>query len=212
MKRVFIFGLIVLCAFFSGCAPQAERWQSELLYAMEDLGRDRLAGECSFMIFPIIINDAFDTSDILSPKRLKKLLHKIQNGAKVYTHGEFEKKYLASHGKDSLELFYSDLFKKDILSLASRDTVWSAIPGRYLLIIRLNEGMSIKSFEGVKKRKIVLESELWHTKRHEVVWRLQTAGYEMKEKVTDAEFIAEGIEEVLKEIPLFLSSKNEENW
>ena len=179
---------------------------------MDNLGRDRLADECSFMLFPVIINGGFDSSDALSPKGLRKILHTYQSGVNVYLREDFEKRYLARHDRDTLDMFYSHLFNREILSLAGSDSLWSAMPGRYLVVIRLHDGMSIKSFEGVRKRKIVLESELWHTKRHEVVWRLRTSGFEMGDTVSDAEFIARGVEEIFSRIPEFLSSRNEENW
>ena len=212
MKYITIIFLFIMITVVPHCGSRMEQWNSEVLYSIEDLGRNRLSAECSFLLFPVIINMTFDSSAVLSPKDLSKLLHKHQSGVKVYLRKDFEKKYLSSHSKDSLDNFYTNLFEKDMLSLAGSDTVWNSMSGRYLIVIRLNEGMSIKSFDGLQKRKIVLEGELWHTKRHEVVWRVQSSGFEMKKKVSDAEFIAQGVEEIFKQIPEFLSIRNEENW
>lgn len=213
--RMKLFTLFTLCLTIFVtlfCAPKVNQWQSELLYSIEDLGRDRQSAECSFLLFPVIINNSFDSSTALSPKRLQRILNKYQNSVTVYKQRDFEKKYLSLHSKDSLDIFYTNLIKKDMLSLSGSDSVWSTMSGRYLIIVRLMEGMNIKSFDGLQKRKIVLESELWHTKRREVVWRTQVSGFEMKEKVSDAEFIAQGVEEIFKLIPEFLSVRNEENW
>ncbi len=212
MKHFKILSLFILITFIPQCASKVEQWHSEQLYSIENLGRNRLSAECSFLLFPVIISKSFDSTAALSPEKLQKILRKYQIGVKTYIKKDFEDKYLSLHSKDSLDRFYTILFEKDILSLAAKDSVWNSMPGQYLILIRLNNGMSIKSFDGLQKRKIVLESELWHTKRHEVVWRLKTSGFEMKKKVSDAEFIAQGVEEIFKQIPEFLSVRNEENW
>ena len=73
-------------------------------------------------------------------------------------------------------------------------------------------GMRISSFDGVTKKKAVLEGEIWHKKNSEVVWRAQTSGFEMDKKRGDAQFIADGIKELFKLLPEFIPLKEVENW
>ncbi len=207
-----LFVLVVLIIVCMHCASRHSLWQTELQYIMKDLGRDRLAPECSYLVLPLIIDNALDSSIKVSPKHIGKTLQKYQPGKRVFSYKTLEKRFLKRHPQTLLDSFYQDIISQKILSLTARDSVWEYIPSSYVLIIRVTHGVHIKSFEGLQKRKVVLEGELWYVKNREIAWHVRSTGHEMNRKIPDGEFILKGIEELIKEIPPFLAVQNEENW
>ena len=213
LYALFFSGILsITVTIVTGCAPKTGHWESELLYIKDEISHNKLTTGNSILLFPLIIDEGFDTSAALSPKLLKKSLLSQSGGIEVFFKKDFEKAYLSTQPWELLDSFYVKLFKNDILAITTSDSAWKYMPGLFVVIFRLNKGLRISSFDGIMKKKAVLEGEIWDKKNIEVVWRGQTSGFEMGKKTNDAQFIASGIKEIFKLFPQFISLKEVDNW
>lgn len=207
-----IVAFTVTVILFSVCVPNTGKWESQLLYKKDEIKHNKLTTGNSVLLFPLIREKTFDTTAELSPEVVLKPIIKQQTEIELLFKKDFEKAFSANNSRESLDSFYVKLFENDILGIMTSDSAWKYMPGQFLLIIRMRKGVRINSFDGIMKRKAVLESEIWDRKKGEVIWRAQTSGFEMNKKTGDAQFIAEGIKEIFKLLPEFIPFKEMENW
>ena len=213
MNNKFVSGALTVVAILSIlCAPNTGQWEAELLYKKDEIEHNKLTTGNSVLLLPLIREKAFDTTTALKPEVLVRSVLKQQAEIEVLFKKDFEKAFRANNSGESLDSFYVKLFENDILGLTTRDSAWKYMPSQFVIVMRLNKGVRISSFDGVTKKKAVLESEIWDKKNSEVVWRAQTSGFEMGKKKGDAQFIADGIKEIFKLLPEFIPLKELENW
>lgn len=213
LKGIYLFRYISIFFLLSmGCASGTGEWRSKLLYSNKEFGKRQYSTRNSILLLPLITEKGFDTGTALPQVVQKEALHRLQGNIEIYFKKDFEEAYLLTNSRELLDSFYIKLFANDFLALTSYDSVWRSVPSQYIMVIRINNGARINSFDGILKRKAVLEIELWDVKNVEVVWRAESSGFEMNSKITDAEFIAQGIKEAFKLLPEFLPVANEENW
>ncbi len=213
LKNLLLPGCAYVCGvIFISCTAPSVQWKAELLYTSSELESNRLSTGNSILFLPLITRDGFDTSRTLSPEALTKSLVATQGKLKLFFKKDFEESFLPRNSRELLDSLYASLFRNDILALHAVDTVWKTIPARFVIVLRLNTGVRIKSFDGIVKRKAELEGELWDTKRIEIVWRAQSSGYQMDTKITDAEFISRGVREIFNLLPEFIPVRDEEDW
>lgn len=212
ISRILFNGLLLFLLFaYVKCASNKGQWRLKLTYSSEKIGKDRLLTDFSLFFLPIVNGNKFDTFSVYLNKKFKKAIGK-QVGCKVYFKKDFEKLCVSSECKMSLVDFYNGILKDDILEITTCDSVWKYIPGRYMIIIRIKHSVRISSLEGILKRKAFLKAELWDSENVGVVWRAESSGYEMNEKVTDKEFIHKGIKEILGFLPAFVPVRDEKDW
>jgi|GEM_PF-3185175 len=202
----------VLLLLFAGCTPGTRQWSSEILFQKNEIEHNRLSTGNSILLFPLVTESGFDTTSAFSPAALTKDLLQLQKGVTLAGKADFEKAYRAAHTSESLEAFYRGLFKNDMLVLTTNDSAWACMPAQFVVIIRLNKGVRISSFDGILKRKVALESEIWNAKNAEVVWRGQVSGFEMNKEKSDADVLVAGIRELFKLFPEFIPRNEIENW
>ncbi len=212
LKIIRLFSLFPFFFLIIQCASKTGEWRSKLLFVNEDVSKGRLLSGGSILLFPLITEKGFDTTASLSSEKQAKMLHAIRGKLKLYVKKEFEENYLSNNDRALLDSFYISLFANDLLKITASDSIWKSVPSRYILLIRVDKGIRINTFDGVLKRKAVLEGELWDAKNIEVVWRAQSSGYEMDDKVADAVFVAEGMKEIYRLLPEFLLDTKGKNW
>ena len=187
-------------------------WVPSVAYVQRGLGKDRLSDNNSILLMPLINEKLFDTSKALRPQRIIDLYLKPQRKAGACFKEDFEERFIAKYKKNVSWQFYKHLLNGEILSLAKDDSAWSVMPCRYVFLLRITKGMRIQSFEGVTKRKAVLEGEMWDSRTAEIVWRGQVTGSSVNVKISDSDFIIEGIIRLFRQLPEFYQVRNEENW
>ena len=211
-KKLVSGALTVTTILFIVCAPNTGQWESELLYKKDEIAHNKLTTGNSILLFPLIREKAFDTTTTLKPEVLIRSVLKQQAEIEVLFKKDFEKAYRANNSGESLDSFYVQLFENDMLGITTSDSAWKYMPSQFVIVMRLNTGVRISSFDGVTKKKAVLESEIWDKRKSEVVWRARTSGFEMDKKKGDAQFIADGIKELFTLLPEFIPLKEVENW
>lgn len=198
--------------FFSCSIALTGKWHPKIVFSRETLGTDRLSTGNSILLLPLISENEFDTNTALLPQIQRKTLLKYQEGIKIFTKESFEKIFQTPEEQQLLTNFYSQLFKNEILVLASLDTIWKQLPSRYLMVIRIIKGSRISSFEGKLKRKAFMEMELWDARYREIACRVHSQGFEMNEEISDIKFLAKGLESIFTILPHFFPEANTENW
>jgi hypothetical protein len=99
-----------------------------------------------------------------------------------------------------------------MVALANSDSVWKEMKTEYCLAVRINHALTIKGFNNIVTRRMVLETELWNVDSAEAVLRIQVQASAQGEKITDAEFIRSALGAAFEKLPVFAPSTNEQNW
>lgn len=209
--RIFFIVLILIVYFFN-CSIKTGKWNSEIIYSNEGLKNDRMSTDNSVLLLPLITKVGFDSSNTFSPHIQTELLKTIQKYITYYYKADLEKKYSEKNETGKLDDFYQKLIDGNTLALTASHSVWENMPSHYLMAIRLNNGSRIRSFDGILKRKVSLEAELWDAKRVEIVWHAKSSGVEMNKNKSDAEFVLKGIKNIFELLPEFFRAANESNW
>ncbi len=202
---------VFLLLFLSGCASRTDSFRTELLYRHVSLNREQFSNQ-SILILPSIMDSSFVSSGILSTDSLRKLLSSVRTDMRPCPREEFERACLQKFEKRTLNGFYTDIVHGDILALQTSDSVWSHMPCKYLLTLRVAYGARVRTFEKKLMRSVRVEAELWDTENIEVVWRAETRGAERDAKTDDSQFLREAILHLLGQLPAYKPSSNEKNW
>ncbi|MDD5674131.1 MAG: hypothetical protein PHC61_08215 [Chitinivibrionales bacterium] len=186
------------------------------MYARQDYCHPAFNGgalaDQSVLILPLFTKYGFDTSQALSPVRQASLLASVKKRVVVKTDRSFEKTFITPAGKAMVDSFYLRLSRSDVIGLQSLDSVWKHLDARYCLAVRVLYAVSIKSFSGVRKKKVHLEGELWDADNMALVWRAEVTGATLDPAVTDAEFFRSALSSMYAALPQDIPAINEKNW
>ncbi|MGD9199985.1 MAG: hypothetical protein PVI26_00340 [Chitinispirillia bacterium] len=207
----FYFLIIFFISFFD-CVNKTGKWNSEVINASDKLKNNRLSTDNSILLLPLITSYGFDTSIALSPKNQTELLKKIQKHISFYYRADLENEFSKKNNIKELDNFYKKLIDGKTLDLTVFHSVWESMPSHYVMVFRINNGSRIRSFDGILKRKVLLEAELWDSEKVEIVWHAKSSGVEMNKDKSDAEFILNGIRNTFELLPEFFRAVNESNW
>jgi hypothetical protein len=210
--RSFLFVVVLFCLCTPPPAlPLLETYASSILYQQRSFSGASLSGQ-SVLVLPICMKSGLDTNASVSPQRISKLLLAARGDVEPVTKEEFETRYSARHDTASLSSFYGLLFKGTMVALANSDSVWKEMKTTYCLAVRITNAINIKGFNGLVKRRMDLETELWNVDSAEVVLRIQVQASARGERITDAEFIRNALRAAFEKLPVFAPSTNEQNW
>ena len=175
-------------------------------FSGKDLG-DRTIGLC-----PLLKSQGADSSGILNTYMLLNHAVNARPDLKFVPYVDTEKKVADQWGREVLHSFYIQLFKSDMITLQTSDSLWKATGCDYYLVNRLKNGSNIKSFDNSERKKIEIEAELWDCSTNEPVWRQVVNGVCPDGKQTDAQFVKDALSRVLKEIPELLPAYDNKHW
>lgn len=211
LKHMYVSSVLVYAVLWC-CSAQTGAWRSEVLHYNSNAIEDRYTAGRSVLVLPLIADGKFDTSTTFSSREQAKVIQSIRRSAVPVLQNEFETHCLQTNANLPLDSFYTDIFTQDILSLAAREAVWHCIPGRYMLVTRIQKGVRIQSFEGTVKRKAVVHGELWDVKQYEIIWSANATGVEIGKKITDKKFIMNGLKTLYQALPDIIPVVNEDEW
>jgi hypothetical protein len=186
-------------------------YAASVLYQQRTFSGSSLSGQ-SVLVLPICTKSGLDTNASLSPQRISKLLLAVRGDIEPVTREEFETRYSARHDTASLAAFYRLLFNGNMVALANSDSVWKEMKTDYCLAVRINHAITIRDFNNIVKRRMVLETELWNVDSAEAVLRIQVQASAQGGNITDAEFIRNALSASFEKLPVFAPSTNEQNW
>ena len=204
------------CTVFCLCTPApqtapAVTYNAEISYQQQWFSGGSLTDE-SLLILPVLTASGADTTSALSGRHIGKLFQAARPDVEPVTKEEFETRYATDHDTASLSAFYRLLFKGAMVPLANSDSVWKEMKTAYCLATRVTNALTIRDFNGVVKRRMILETELWNVDSAEAVLRISVQASAMSQALTDAEFIKAALAAAFEKLPVFAPASNEQNW
>jgi hypothetical protein len=185
-------------------------YRASVVYQQRNFSGGSLSGQ-SVMVLPILSKKGFDTTSALGASECAALLSGVRGDVTPVYRDEFEKRYLAGHDSASLANFYNKLASGEVMALCTSDSVWKAMGTPYCSVIRIKNALTIKGFDGVVKRRLVLESELWDVDSSETVLRVEVQG-RAGQQTSDVDFVKAALRSAFEKLPAFAPASHEKNW
>jgi hypothetical protein len=117
-----------------------------------------------------------------------------------------------SLGAEEVRRFRSLLYNGDVVALQAMDTVWRAVGYDYLLAIRLQRGMYIKTFNQMMRKRYVIEAELWDCSEVETTWRVIIDGTCTRKGYSDRRFLLASLEQITAALPSAVPAYDTKSW
>ena len=187
-------------------------WDATKVYADEKVMSSRLSEGNSVVILPLIVGQVFDTLRGDFVKKAATSLSKTQSAFKPLTIDDLCISWNKMNAGRPIDSFFMPILADNILRLASLDDAWAAVPAHYLMITRLVGGVAIAGTESRYKRRATITVEIWDATTQSVVWRGKANGYEMDRRVSDADFILNGLKALYEKLPPVFPVVNDERW
>jgi hypothetical protein len=204
------FALVCLCAPAARNGPEAS-YDAEISYQERSFSGGSLTDQ-TVLILPVMTKAGLDTTTALSPQNIGRLFQAARPDVEPVTKEEFETRYSIRHDTASLPAFYRLLFKGSVVAAANSDSVWKEMKTAYCFAARITNALTIRGFNGLVKRRMNMETELWDVDSAEAVLRIRVQATAQGEAMTDAEFIRRALAAAFEKLPVFAPSSNEQNW
>jgi hypothetical protein len=201
-RSVLLFISVILLHLY--CSPSPYGFSVDLLYSREKFSGSDLY-ERSIGICPILRDTGYYTSQFLRLEGYLEELKKMRSDLQFIPADEIERHFLNKWGMDSLKEFFNLLFKGEIASLQTRDSLWSGIKSEYYLVMRLRNASTVRTFNNVTRKRVSVEAELWNCKDQEVLWRTMVRGI-CNNNVPDSKFLLEAVKHACEKLPSLLPS------
>lgn len=208
-RKVVLIACLNSVFLISACIPPCNYSYKHLYTEKHFTGRsvyDRTISLC-----PVLFEDGPDTT-LLSEKKLSETLKKIRPDLKINSVKKMENAFTGDSGSQLLANFYEKLYKSDMVSLQTSESVWSKAQSDYLLVIRVKGGYSLKTFKKRTLKKIDLETELWNCRNMEVVWRGSVESSCTKGEISDSHAFSETVKRAFNELPSAVPSYDDNEW
>ncbi len=187
------------------CSPSPYGFSVNHLYSREKFSSSELY-ERSIGICHLLRDTCYDTLQFLRSKSHFEELKKVRSDLQFISADEIERHFLNKWSMDSLQQFFTLLFKGQIATLQTRDSLWSGIKSDYYLVMRLRDASTVKTFNNAVRKRVSVEAELWDCKDQEVLWRIIVRGICVRGKIPDRQFLLEAVKNVFEKLPKPLPS------
>lgn len=196
-----ICGAIIICFVnFLDCSPPQYEFTVDQLYVRENFSGRNVSNR-NICMGPLLTDHGLDTSGILNSTHQFQTITRERPDLQFVPLSKFETTFKKKISSNDLNLLYHQLFKAEMISLQTSDSVWKAVPGDYLMVLRATKALKLKTFDKMIKKELNIEGELWDCTRMEVAWRVKVQGSGLNEKVSDSQFLIEAIKKIYKALP-----------
>jgi hypothetical protein len=195
----------------AGCALQAPAIKTTLLYQDSRFGAIDFSGQ-SLLLLPVITPQGFDTAAVFSDSSQAFLMRGLRRDLTIKTRSIFEVHSIQSRDTASLNRFYIRIFSNDIVGLQTSDAVWASMPCRYVLFVRLLNGISVLTLDKKHLRRMDLEAELWESRGARVVWRTTLRINDSDSKSSDVIMARSALVALFKQLPGERKVEHREDW
>jgi hypothetical protein len=206
---------IFILLFFALCSPRpdstAVTYDATITFQDPFFSGASLS-EVPVLILPIVKRNMFDTSETVSPLVITQLLQTVRKDIVPVYKSDFEAAYLAKYDSTKLADFYKSLCAGDMLALANSETVWKQMHVSYCCVTRMKNAVTIKDFDDIVKRRMILETELWNADSSAVVFRVEVKAGARGARMKDDEFVKAALNAAFAKLPVFSPANNEKNW
>ena len=211
MRSVLITALLGWVAL--SCSPPPYGYTLHQLYTRERFSGKELNGR-TIGVLPIINENGPCTTGFLKQQNHFTMMRKIRPDLKLLSADSVEELFRKKWPADSLTAFYTLVFKGDMVSLQTADSLWSAANSGldYAMVLRLKGASRVVTFNRQTRKRLRIEVELWDTREIEVVWRVVINGVSMSKALPDSQFIMEAIQKAYSALPKLLPSYDNSSW
>lgn len=187
------------------CSPSPYGFSVNQLYS-----RDKFSGsdlhERSIGICPLLRDTVYDTLQFLRSQNHLEELRKVRSDLQFISVDEIEKHFLNKWSMDSLQAFFTLLYRGKVASVQTRDSLWNGIKSDYYLVMRLKNASTVKTVNNAVRKRVSIEAELWDCKYQEVLWRTEVRGVCDRGKIPDSQFLLEAAKKACEKLPSLLPS------
>jgi hypothetical protein len=201
--------LLLLCLI--KCSPVPYGFTVDLLHSQDRFSGKALNGR-TIGIGPLLTGKSVDSTTLLTSPEHFKLLQKLRTDLKLVPAQDILNRFIKQQGIDSLKFFLDNLFNQNILTMQTRDSLWSALASDYYMVMRMVRASNVKTFNRSTRKRLHLEAELWKCNSMEVVWRVSVHGICVSGEIPDSRFVMEAVKKAYLKLPATLSSYGDEKW
>ena len=158
------------------------------LYSREKFSGSDLY-ERSIGICPLLRDTGYDTMQFLRSKSHFEELRKVRSDLHFISADEIESHFLDKWSTDSLHQFFTLLFRGEVASLQTRDSLWSGIKSDYYLVMRHRDASTVKKLNNEIRKRVNMEAELWDCKDQEC---LENCSREFVLKIKSGQAVSAG--------------------
>jgi hypothetical protein len=193
------------------CSPPPSGFSSNKIYIADGFNEKTLSG-FSIGLGPVLTKQGVDIVDSLNSDEIFKNIRSLRSDLKLMPFNQIKTLLITKSGKNWCDSLFLLLYNEKTLRLQSKDLFWQILPCDFLMIVRVKDAMSIKTFDCVYKRRIHLEAELWNCKEQEVVWRIEVHSIANGKRVSDRQIINESVFKIYEELPKTIPSYENGKW
>lgn len=199
--------LTILCL----CTPGPCRFSYSLIYARDRFsGRD--IGNHTIALLAPLTPGGIAGAESFSFHAYGEMARNTLPGMDVIKADSLHAVLLRKLGAEAFEHYSQLLFKGEIALLQTCDSLWNAVGADYLFVVRIHHGMDIRTFNGIRSRRLALEAEVWDCAGREVAWRCGVGGSCDRADVSDEKFITEAVRVALASLPRSHPSYDTKSW
>jgi hypothetical protein len=193
------------------CSPPLSGFSAKKIYIADGFNEKTLSG-FSIGLGPVLTKQGVDIVDSLNSDEIFKNIRSLRSDLKLIPFNQIKTLLITNSGKNWCDSLFLLLYNEKTLKLQLNDLFWQILPCDFLMIVRVKDAMSIKTFDSLFKKRIRLEAELWNCKEQEVVWRIEVHSIANGKRVSDRQIINESIFKIYEELPKTIPSYENSKW
>jgi len=194
----------------AGCAPKV-LYTDKTLYTDPGFTGRMLSGH-SVALLPVLGSKGplqFEEDEL---DEVLEILSKARPDLKLIPTYGFETDFAFPNNEPLLFRFYHLLFKEEILTIKSHDSIWNRVKQDYLLVYSLRGGMSVRNLDKSVYKQFSIECELWSVRERAIVWRAQSSGASDDKRANEKRMLSESMKRLVNLIPAVQPGYGPESW
>jgi len=203
--------ILALIVNFFGCSQPSSAFKTKTIYMVDGFSELTLSG---FLICtgPIFNKQGIDIIDSMNANDHFQQIADIRRDLNLISLMQVKEKLIHKIGRIRCDSLFSILSKDSIIQMQLMDSLWQLIDCDFLMVMRIKDAMSIKTFDKVEKKRIRIEAELWKCKDQEIIWRKEIYGIADGKRATDRDVINMTIRKAYQELPQTVPSYESGRW
>jgi hypothetical protein len=207
----FYLTILLILIFFLSCSIPSSGFSVKTTYIAENFNSRALSG-FSIGLSPLLTKNGINLIDSIGCEKIVQELRNMRSDLLLIASNRIMEQLKAKISKQTCDSLFLNMYSENTMRIQLYDSLWQSLTCDYLLVIRLHDGMNIRTFNNVLKKRVFIETELWNCKRQEPVWRTNVYGITLEKKTNDLQVICETIKKACNNLPVTLPSYGNEKW
>lgn len=203
--------ILFLSCLFLSCASTSVSFSTKKVYIADNFTDHTLSGT-SIGIGPILSKRGLNLDDSMSCEQICKIVSANRPDLMIISYNRIRENFSSKFSVHQCDSLFLQLYSKNSYEVQLLDSMWNLINCDYVLLVRLKDAMSIKTFGDVDKKRVSLDAELWNRKDQETILRIELQGVADGKKITDKQFLLDVMAKIFSEIPKTVPSYENGKW